>query len=209
MQPLTLLLALTFIATSVKVITFEKDPVDKPPAGWTVAMTNRGEAPHWVVRLDTTAPTPAHVLAQVSTAPGGSRCPLAILDSFTLRDGDVSVRFKPVSGREDRCAGLVWRYRDSNNYYLARANALSNSVAIFKVENGVRTPIVSDVQHEIPTNGWSILKVAVRGDRFQVYINHHRLLSAVDDTFRDPGQVGLWTLADSVTYFDDFRVYPK
>jgi hypothetical protein len=172
-------------------------------------MTNRGGPPAWVVRQDQTAPTPPYVLAQVSNDATDNRCPLAILNDVDLRDGDVSVRMKPVSGREDRAGGLVWRYRDANNYYLAQANALDDSVAIFKVENGRRIPIQSGVQHDIPSNAWSILKVSVRGDRFQVYVNHRRILQAWDSTFAKSGKVGLWTVADSVTYFDDFRVYPK
>jgi hypothetical protein len=209
MKPLIIFLASGFVATGLKVITFDQDMEGKPPSGWTVAMTSRGEAPRWVVRTDLSAPTPPHVLAQVSTDAADSRCPLAILDGLTLRDGDVSVRMKPVSGREDRAGGLVWRYSDPNNYYLARANALAKNVAIFRVENGRRIQIVSYVPHDIPSNDWSILKVSIRGNRFQVYINHHRLISAVDDTFRGSGRVGLWTVADSVTYFDDFRVNPK
>jgi len=172
-------------------------------------MTNRGAPPDWVIRADRTAPSPPYVLAQVSADATDTRCPLAILNGVSLRDGDLSVRVKPVSGVEDRAGGLIWRYRDPNNYYLVRANALARNIAIFKVENGIRSQIASDVQHDIPSNGWSILKVSVRGDRFQVYVNHRRLLSVDDRTFSGPGKVGLWTVADSVTYFDDFRVSPK
>jgi hypothetical protein len=197
------------IATAGKIITFDNGPVGKAPPGWTVGMTNPGGAPRWEIRTDRTAPTQPYVLAQISNDATNDRCPLAILDSVSLRDGDVSVRIKPVSGREDRAGGLVWRYRDPNNYYLARANALGKDVGIFKVENGRRTQIASEVRHDIPSNGWSILKVAVRGNRFQVYVNHRRLLQAEDKTFSGPGKVGLWTVGDSVTYFDDFRVYPK
>jgi hypothetical protein len=148
-------------------------------------------------------------LAQVSSDPTGDRFPLAILDNMSLRDGDVSVRIKPVAGREDQAGGLVWRYRDANNYYLARANALEENVALYKVENGRRIPLGPGVRHDIPSNGWSILKVSVRGNRFQVYLDHRRILQGWDNTFATAGKVGLWTVADSVTYFDDFRVYPK
>jgi hypothetical protein len=116
---------------------------------------------------------------------------------------------KPVSGHADQAGGLVFRYRDCNNYYLARANALDGSVALFKVENGRRTALNPGVHHDIPLNAWSILKVSVRGRRFQVYVNHRRILQGFDDTFSNSGKVGLWTVGDSVTYFDDFRVYPK
>jgi hypothetical protein len=172
-------------------------------------MTNRGRAPRWEILRDGSAPTQPYVLAQVSDDPTGDRFPLAILDNMSLRDGDVSVRIKPVAGREDQGGGLVWRYRDANNYYLARANALEESVALYKVENGRRLLLAPGVKHDIPSNGWSILKVSVRGNRFQVYLDHRRILQGWDNTFATAGKVGLWTVADSVTYFDDFRVYPK
>jgi len=209
MKPLALLFALGLTASSGKVINFDTCPIGKAPPGWTVAMTNRGAAPQWQVVKDQTAPTQPYVLAQVSHDSNDSRCPLAIFDGISVRNGDVSVRLKPVSGQEDRAGGVIWRYRDANNYYLVRANALTKNVAIYKMENGRLAQLTALVPHDIPSNAWSILKVSVRGNRFQVYVNHRRILQGQDDTFRDAGKVGLWTVADSVTYFDDFRVYPK
>jgi len=172
-------------------------------------MTNPGAAPEWQVLKDQTAPTQPYVLAQTSRDTSESRYPLAILDGMSVQNGDFSVRLKPVSGQEGRAGGVVWRYRDPNNYYLVRANALTKNVAIYKVERGRVSQVTALVPHEIPSNAWSILKVSVRGNRFQVYVNHHRILQGQDNTFRDAGKVGLWTAGDSVTYFDDFRVYPK
>jgi len=209
MNALVFLLSFGLTIPTGKVVTFDQDAVGKAPPGWTVTMTNRGGPPQWEVLNDKTAPTQPYVLAQVSQDSTNDRCPLAILDDVSLRDGDVSVWLKPVSGREDRAGGLVWRYRDPNNYYLVRVNALEHNVAVFKVENGQRTQVQDSVQHDIPSNEWSILKISVRGDRFQVYVNHRRILQAWDSTFAGSGKVGLWTLADSVTYFDDFRVDPK
>ncbi len=134
---------------------------------------------------------------------------LAIFDLVAVRDADISVRLKPLTGHTDQAGGLVFRYRDANNYYLARANALDNSIALFKVQNGQTSPLCAGVRHPIPTNAWSILKVSVRGRKFQVYVNHRRVLETQDETFQNPGKVGLWTKGDAVTYFDDFRVYPK
>lgn len=190
-------------------VTFDNGPLGKTPPEWTVAMTNHGRAPQWEIVKDATAATQPYVFAQVSADPVRNRCPLAIFNDASFRDGEVSVRLKPVSGRMVQAGGLVWRYRDENNYYLARANALQKNVQVFKVENGNRTPLMDAVRHEIPTNGWSILKVAARGNRFQVYMDHHRVLQGSDNTFLSAGKVGLWTVADSVTYFDEFRVNPR
>lgn len=208
MKPLAFLIAFGF-ASSGTVINFDTAPLGKMPPGWTVSMSNRGGPPQWQILKDQSAPTQPYVLAQTSSDPTGNRCPLAIYDPVSLKNGDVSVRIKPVSGRENRAGGVVWRYRDPDNYYLVRANALTKDVVVYKIERGQRTQIGREVRHDIPSNGWSILKVSVRGDRFQVYVNHRRILVSQDRTFSGPGKVGLWTVADSVTYFDDFRVYPK
>ena len=172
-------------------------------------MTHQGQAPQWEIVKDLSAATKPYVLAKTSADPARDRFPLAIFSAFTVRDGEVSVRIKPVSGREVQAGGIVWRYRDENNYYVARTNALEKNVQVFKVENGMRTPLVAGVRHEMASNDWSILKVAIKGNRFQVYIDHRRILQGTDNTFTGAGNVGLWTVADSVTYFDDFRVTQK
>ena len=209
MKTLTVLFAFGLTASSGKVFNFDTCPIGRTPPGWTIAMTDHGAAPQWEVVRDRSAPTQPYVLAQTSHDSNTSRCPLAIFEGMSVQNGDVSVRLKPVAGQADRAGGVVWRYRDANNYYLVRANALAKNVAIYKVENGRIQLLSALVPHNIPSNAWSILKVSVRGDRFQVYVNHRRILQGQDNTFRGSGKVGLWTVADSVTYFDDFRVYPK
>jgi hypothetical protein len=196
-------------STTGRVINFDRFPVGATPPGWTVPGSVHGPPPRWEVLQDQTAPTKPYVLAQVSKDPGEDRFPLAILDGMTMRDGEISVRIKPVAGKADQGGGLVWRYRDENNYYLVRANAANKSVAVFRVQNGHRTAIQPGVKHEIPANEWSILKVTARGSRFQVYVDHRRIMEGQDSAFMGPGRVGLCTVADSVMYFDDFRVYPR
>jgi hypothetical protein len=187
------------------------------PSGWSSTMTNTGEAPRWEVMKDATAPTPPYVFAQVSRDATDARFPLAILDKPYFQNGEISVRLKPVYGKEDQAGGLVWRYRDPSDYYLVRANALENNVVLYKVEHGKRTPLAPKgmpanayaVKHPVPLNGWSILKVTFKGPVFSVYFNHRRLFQVEDRSFPGAGKVGLWTKADSVTYFDDFRVAQK
>jgi hypothetical protein len=217
MNVLGLLAFFSLIAAPADIVNFDRGPVGKMPPGWTAAMTNQGAAPQWEIRKDPSAPTQPYVFAQVSTDPNRDRLPLAILDSVSLRDADISVRLKAVSGREDQGGGLVFRYRDEKNYYVVRADALHDDVALYKIENGRCSPIVPrglppsqiSVKRDFLPNTWHILKVSVRGNRFQVYVNHRRILQVEDSTYRGPGKVGLSTKADSVTYFDDFRVYPK
>jgi hypothetical protein len=209
LRQLIFLVGLQLTASTGTIITFDTFAVGSAPPGWTVAMTNHGSPPRWEVRRDQSAPSPPYVLAQVSNDPTDDRFPLALLDGVNLRDGEISVRIKPLSGREDQGGGVVWRYQDQNNYYLARANATNNTVAVFRIQNGHRVAIQPGVKHDIPANAWSILKVVVRGGRYQVYVDHRRIMEGYDDTFRGTGRVGLCTVADSVMYFDDFRVTPR
>jgi hypothetical protein len=217
MNALGWLASFSLIAASGNISNFDRGPVGKMPPGWTAAMTNQGAAPQWEIRSDPSAPTQPYVLAQISADPRQDRSPLAILDTVSLRDADISVRLKAISGREDQGGGLVFRYLDAKNYYVVRADWLHDDVVLYKVENGRCSAIVPrgqppsqiGVKRDFPPNTWHILKVSVRGNRFQVYVNHRRILQVEDSTYRGPGKVGLSTKADSVTYFDDFRVYPK
>lgn len=200
--------------TVTQTVNFDSAKVGAVPPGWTIT-PNEGAPPRWEVVKDLSAPSPPYVFAEVSNA-GGNRCPVAILNKMDVKDGDLSVKVKPVAGREERAGGLVFRYRNPDNYYLVRANALENSIILYKVEDGKRTPLASrgapttyGVKHPVPFNQWSVLKVQFRGPLFSVYFNHRRLFEVQDSTFRQSGKVGLWSKADSVTYFDDFRIAGK
>jgi hypothetical protein len=216
MNTLGWLLAIGLTASG-SVANFDSASLGKLPPGWTVPASDRGSASRWEIRKDPSAPTQPYVLAQVANNPQDDSFSLAILNTVSVRDADVSVRLKPVSGEDGQGGGLVFRYKDDKNYYLVRADARQGAVGIYRVENGTAKPIhpqgvppsVFSVKHHIPANNWSILKVAVRGNKFQVYVNHRRLLQANDSTFSGAGKVGLVAVADCVTYFDDFRVYKK
>jgi hypothetical protein len=209
MKTFSLLLALGLVASPGRIINFDADRLGKVPAGWSVPGADGGSAFRWEVLRDLTAPTQPYVLAQLSADPVADRFPLAILNAVELRDGDVSVRLKPVAGRMDQSGGVVFRYRDAGNYYIAFADARLQTVALFKVENGRRVPVGAPVKHDLPPNAWRILKISLAGPRIQVYLDHRRILTAEDRTFTGAGKVGLSTARDSVTYFDDFRVYPR
>jgi hypothetical protein len=201
------------VAFAAEVIGFDQDKPGAAPAGWMVTMTHEGGQPKWEVVADPSAPSRPNALAQNSTDRTSGRFPLAILEKSSLADGSVSVRFKPVSGKTDQAAGLVWRYKDPNNYYIVRANALEDNVVLYKVENGKRSSLApkgtaSDtygVKQKVPSGAWSSLGVTFKGRSFVVQFDGKTLFEVEDATFSGPGKVGLWTKADSVTYFDDFQ----
>jgi hypothetical protein len=192
---------------------FSQDTVGQPPKGFEFGHTAGVGAPgKWVVQADGNE----QVLAQVDADRTGSRFPVAVLRDISTVDVDLSVRFKPVSGRVDQAAGLVWRYQDQNNYYIVRANALEGNVVLYKVQGGKRTdlPLKGEgrtygKKTPVPSGQWSTLRVVATGPRFEVYANGDRLYEVEDSTFTRAGKVGVWTKADSVTYFDNLAVTVK
>jgi hypothetical protein len=136
-----------------------------------------------------------------------------VIDGLVATNVDLSVRFKPVSGRRDKAAGLVWRYRDENNYYVVRANANEDNVVLYKVVDGVRRdlPVRGEgrtygKRSDVPAGEWGSLRVVTNGSVFEVYHNGRKLYEVEDSTFIGPGKVGVWTKADSITWFDDLVV---
>jgi hypothetical protein len=197
-----------------EVVRFDHAAVGSVPEGWSVAMTHAGAPPHWEIVRDDSAPRRAAVLAQTSRDETAGRFPLAIWNRTAIRDGEVSVAFKAVAGGIDRAAGIVWRYQDPNNYYIVRANALENNVVLYKVENGVRASIAPKglpsraygVKHEVSSDRWNVLRVVFKENLFTVFFNEERLFEVEDQTFTQAGKTGLWTKADSLTYFNEFTV---
>jgi len=198
---------------SAQTIDFNKDKAGEPPKGFSTALTGQGKAGVWVVTKDEASPNQGNVLAQTDADATGYRFPLCVHDGVTTKDADISVKFKPVSGKKDQAAGIVWRYRDKDNYYIVRANALENNVVLYKVQNGKREdlPVKGEgrtygKKATVPKNQWSELRVTAKGNLFTVWLNGQKLYEVEDGTFTEAGKVGLWTKADSVTYFDDLKV---
>jgi hypothetical protein len=177
--------------------TFDSDAVGGPPHGAEVFSGN------WVVQAAADAPTPPNVLCQAMTAPFAALC----LSDRVYTDVAVSVRFKPISGKDDQAAGIIFRVQDRDNYYIFRANALEDNVMFFRYASGIRT-ILKRSSRPIRTGQWQELKVEVLGDRFRGFLDGDLVAEVSDDIYR-AGKVGLWTKADSVTCFDDLVVIAR
>lgn len=205
--------ATVLVQGATRKIDFSEDAVGQPPKGFEFGLTGNVGAPgKWVVQ----AQGANKFLAQTDADATRSRFPIAVLTDVTAIDVDLSVRFKPVSGRVDQAAGLVWRYQNQDNYYIVRANALEDNVVLYKVQNGKRTDLPLKGQGrtygkkaEVPAGQWSTLRVVAAGPLFQVYANDGKLYEVEDATFTQAGKVGVWTKADSVTHFDDLTVVTK
>src|SRR2546430_11901108 len=202
--PAALLCLVEASAMTDNTASFEADALGTPPKGWTATKHGKGD-PKWTIEQDKTASSSSKVVKQS----GRATYPLLLKDDTDIKDGFIQIKFKAVAGAEDRAGGVVWRARDANNYYVARANALEDNVVLYKTVEGVRSAldIVGrkggyGVAVSVPPNEWLSLRVEFKGSRFRVLYNGQQLFEVEDSTFNDAGKVGLWTKADSVTLFD-------
>ena len=186
------------------------------PSQFSSAVTGEGGEGRWIVETFVESGKRTKVVAQRSAIDANSRFLVCVYEGFTGKDIDLSVRFRPLSGKLDQAGGLVWRYKDANNYYIVRANALENNVVLYKMQNGKRTDLkpagLSLFSYgkpaNVPRGVWNSLRVVAKGQLFSVYLNREHLFDVQDETFQGAGKVGLWTKADSVTLFDDLTIAP-
>src|SRR5438045_5413125 len=159
MKPSMLLAATLLVgAASTEVVNFDKAEAGKPPSGWTATQTGSGQA-KWVIVQDDTAPSKPNVLKQS----GQATYPVCIKDDTSVKDGFVEVKFKAISGREDQAGGIVWRLKDADNYYVARANALEDNVTIYDTVKGPRTER-KRTNTKGAANQWQPLRVAAQSN---------------------------------------------
>ena len=179
-------------------VNFNDDAVGAVPSGWSCGVTGKG-APHWSVASDPSAPGKGKVLLQS----GQATFPWCVRSGVSIADGFVEVKFKPISGREDQAGGVVWRWKDGDNYYVARANALENNVSLYYTERGSRKTI-KYVGAPVARATWHVLRVEFAGPHIVVALDGKRYFELDDSHIGGAGAVGVWTKADSVTAFDDF-----
>ena len=206
MKTLDTLIVMTTLITPTalaETVNFDDATPGAAPPGWTATKTGKGEA-KWTIEKDDTAPSRPNVLKQS----GEATYPVCLKNGTSLKDGFVEVKFKPVAGKEDQAGGLVWRARDSDNYYIARANALEDNVTIYHTIKGKRTE-KKRTNTKVASNQWHTLRVDFSGDHFTVTLDGKKAIAWDDQTFTEAGMVGVWTKADSVTLFDDFTFGSK
>src|SRR5438093_11590473 len=206
MKKLNTLIVMTSLITATAfaaTVNFDDAKPGEAPAGWTATKTGRGK-PKWTVEKDDSAPSKPNVLKQS----GEATFPVALKNDTKLKDGFVAVKFKPVVGKEDQAGGVIWRAKDANNYYIARANALENNVTIYHTIGGKRVAFKS-IKTKVKSGVWHTLRVDFEGNKFTVTFDGNKVIEATDQSFPNAGKVGVWTKADSVTLFDDFSFSGK
>jgi hypothetical protein len=213
MRWLTILMVLPFVAVvlmaEVKTprVRFTREELGKVPAGWKAAQTGKGEGSVWQVIADDSAPSKSgYVLAQTAESPRGL-FNLCVAEDGTFKDVEVQAAFKAMRGKSDQGGGIVWRYQDANNYYVARMNPLEDNYRVYKVVSGKRVQLGTKGDLKVPAGEWHVLKIKQAGERIECWLDGSKYLEVKDDTFAKAGKVGLWTKADAQTYFDDLKVH--
>jgi hypothetical protein len=88
-----------------------------------------------------------NVVAQQSIN-SGSCYNLLVSEKIGYKDFTSLVKIKAISGEEDQGGGLVWRYINKDNYFIARNNPLENNFRFYHVVDGNRKQLES-VDNEI------------------------------------------------------------
>jgi hypothetical protein len=194
-----LLGALAMNVQAADLVDFDSTQPGALPDGWAAGVTGRG-TPRWSVEPEASAPSKPNVLKQS----GSGTFPWCVMRTAAIEAGFVEVKFKPVSGKEDQAGGVVWRWKDGENYYVARANALEDNVSLYYTEAGSRKTI-RYVDAPVARGAWHTLRVEFSARRIKVILDGVARIELDDAHIAGPGAVGVWTKADSVTLFDDFR----
>ena len=208
-QLLTGIAMLVFTQTGLaedKTSIFGRNELGKVPKGWTATQTGKGEGSIWKVVEDKTAPSKSgFALAQTAEGPG-ALFNLCVADDTNFKDVEALVSFKANAGKKDQGGGIVWRYQDANNYYIARMNPLEDNFRVYKVVAGKRSAELQDAEVKVKSSEWHTLKIKMASDHIECFVDGKKYLDVRDDTFAKAGKVGLWTKADAQTSFDQFNV---
>ena len=183
-----------------------KTDVGKVPAGWTAAKTGKGDGSVWKVVEDATAPSKSGlVLAQTAAGPG-TLFNVCVADDSSFKDVEIIVSFKALKGELDQGGGVVWRYQDADNYYVARMNPLEDNFRVYKFVAGKRSKEFESAEVKIPAGTWHALKIKHVGEHIECFVDGKKYLDVKDDAITKAGKVGVWTKADAQTHFDQFVV---
>lgn len=172
----------------------------------TQGMTGVGRPASWRAVADPDGPD-GWVLTEVAGDPADLRFPFCISEQTVARDLDATLRFKPLSGTRAQVGGMIIRAQSANDYYVVRANSLDNSVRLYRVEKGKRSQIASK-EAPLDADKWHSLRVIASNDRFEVALDGKPLFTATDRSLPQPGAMGVWSQADSITHYGSMLVGP-
>ena len=194
--------------TNIYQLNFDKVKVGQLPAGWKAAATNpEGPLAQWAVAEDVSNSKHEKILSIIRIEDGSTGVfNLNWTNQLVFQNGDISVRMRANSGKEDQGGGIIWRVQDENNYYVARYNPLESNFRLYYVEDGLRTMLISS-DHLISKAGvWVEIKIRHQGQHIQGWFNNILAWEINDAHLPKAGGIGLWTKADAASSFADLLV---
>lgn len=215
---LSCVFALAFSAGGAeKTFDFTSTPVGKSPAGFTNILVGRGKPGEWKIveddvpstfePLSEKAPTTVRraVLAQTGFDTTDERFPILLYNEETFGDFTLTTRFKLVEGVFEQMAGIVFRVKDADNFYVIRASGLGNNVRFYKVVAGQRT---APIGPEIKVSGkeWHELKIQCEGNKIRCWFNGRQPFPELTDNSFASGKIGFWTKSDSISHFTGTKI---
>lgn len=193
---------------------FDTSKQGQLPNGWVVDETYSGRSSNkprklasWVVMENSNGPSGKNILAiKKINDSSGSAFNIIYTNRVKFLNGEIKVKVRANSGVIDQGGGPIWRFKDKNNYYVARYNPLEGNFRVYYVKNGRRIQLQSAGNIGIKKGEWFTIKIMHKGNHIVGWLNGKKLLDLEDNTHKTTGGVGLWTKADAVSAFDDFSV---
>lgn len=205
--PLTIVAAITLAlaaaSAQLDVRTFDDDASGAPPPGFTFATARQQAAGRWLVRADGSN----HYLTHLADPAASGGFSLAVLDTPHPAQMRASVRLKLPDG--ERVGGLVWRYQDAENFYLAALDLNVQELALYRVVRGNRIRLDEEDDLELDAMAWHSVRVVHDEDDIRVSLGGIGVMRARDRTFTTGGRAGVWSGGGATAWFDDFRVEPE
>lgn len=183
---------------------FDGDAIDQPPGGFTVHTIGPGRPSQWLVKSVADAPSGRQVLMQCDNDDTNHRYPCVLSTAGRYGDVRVEVKGKGISGDRDRSFGVIARAIDERNYYVARCNTVNENVRLYHFIDGKRTEL-AEWEGSAAPGIWHTIALEVKGDRLTVFFDGKQVIQHQDGTLPGAGRVGLWTKAEAVSQFDDFK----
>jgi hypothetical protein len=183
---------------------FDTATVGAAPAGWTVV------AGTWKVEANQSAPSRPNLARQ--SARDLNETWMVFTSAGNYTDVEASVAFNVQAGEKAQAGGILFRYKDASNYYVARYNHNEGMWNLFRTIEGKRekfAPIESTLtDFHGALDMWIPMRIEAKGTHVQVFSGAMKVLDYNETAANAPtsGLVGLWARYDSVTLFDDFEV---
>jgi hypothetical protein len=205
--PLTIagFVALLLVTADAQIVvrSFDEDAVGVMPPGFTFAVARQQIPGRWLVRSD----GPNHYATHLGDAAANGGITLAVLEPPHPLQVRASVRLKLIDG--ERIGGVVWRYQDSENFYLAALDLRLQELALYRVSRGNRIRLDDEDELELDPAAWHSMRVVQDDDDIRVSLGGIGVIRARDRTFNEGGRAGIWAGGSATAWFDDLRVEPE